>query len=142
LTNSEVAMRQNGHEHAVAAPDLDGQLHVDLDTDGPGAVLTVPSGVGVQYRDDADEDLEDDEVAADGGMATRTTAEMRGFGLSEELAQGSILLSVVLLVAAGSQLEPNSGIALALGAAGLLTGYVGARSSWNGRTTPLGSAES
>lgn len=54
MNNSEVAVRQNGHEHAVAAPDLDGQLHVDLDADNPDAVLTVPPGVGVQYRDDAD----------------------------------------------------------------------------------------
>lgn len=141
MTNSEVAVRQNGHEHAVAAPDLDGQLHVDLDASDPGAVLTVPPGVGVQYRDDVDEDQEDDEVAADGGMATRSTAEMRGFGLSEGLAQVSILLSVVMLVAAGSQLDTSSGIALALGAGGLLTGYVGARSLWNGRTKPFGSDE-
>jgi hypothetical protein len=117
--DGEVAIRQNGQEHAVAAPDLDGQIHVDLD--GEQSILTVPPEVSVQYHDD--------QVATDGGVpAERTEVDMREFSIL------SLLFSVVLLVGAGLRMSAGGGIALGMLVSGVLLGYIGARSYWSGRS--------
>jgi hypothetical protein len=127
MTDGEVAVRQNGQEHAVGTDELDGeQILADLDGD---PVVHVPTEVGVFYHD------KDDDLATDGAGYERQEVEMRGFGLSEDFAAGSMILSVVLLYGAGSMIAGSSNaIGLAMLAGGAALGYIGARSYWSGRS--------
>lgn len=126
--DSEVAVRQNGHEHAVSAPGLDGQLYVDLDDD-TGPSLTVPAGVDVAYADD-------EQLEADGGeAASKTDVAMRGAGIDEEVAVYGILASLLLVAVTGYMMaEGRVGTAFATGAGGLLLGYLTAPAYWSDRT--------
>jgi len=126
MTDGEVAIRQDGHEHAVAA-DVDGEIVVDLDGQ---EVVEVPTEVGVIYHDDQEDG--DDAVLADGGTQQRTEVDMRGFGLSDELTNGTLVLGAVLLVSSGAMLGSTASSdmigAVAL-AAGALLGWIGLRSA-------------
>jgi len=128
-TPGEVAIRQNGQEHAIEAPGVDGQVYVDLDAQTPGAIL--PPEFGVEYQDP-------DDVVTDGGTpVNRTEVEMRGFGLEESHAFMALLLSAVLFTGAGTLMFGSSGqgvAGLAMAAAGVLSGYVGGASYWSGRS--------
>lgn len=130
MTDGEVAVRQNGQEHAVSV-DLEGQILTDLDGEEP--VVHLPPEVGVVYHD---HDEEADDVAADGSGVERTDVEMRGYGLDEDLSAGSMLVGVALLVGAGSVIGGGSsevvGLAMLVGGAALA--YIGARSYWSNRT--------
>ncbi len=125
----EVAIRQNGQEHAVEADAVDGQVYVDLDGEKP--VATLPPEFAVEYHDPED-------VVADGGVpVSRTEVQMRGFGLEESHAFMALLLSAILFVGAGTLMFGSSGqgaAGLAMAAAGVLSGYVGGASYWSGRS--------
>lgn len=124
---AEVAVRQNGQEHAVATPDLEGQVLADLDGQ---PTVHLPPEVGVVYHDGANDDL-----ATDGAGATRTEVEMRGFAMPEDAAMWATVLGCSLFVGSGAMLatdEPLIGI-LMLAAGALLT-YVGARTFWSDRS--------
>ena len=121
----EVVVRQNHHEHAVDAPDLDRPIRVDLD----GAVpkVHVPSEVGVMYHDDEEDDLETD----GGATVDRTDVAMRGAGISEEMALWGIVLAALLLASSGYLLGDElvlSDVA-ALGGGGLL-GWITTAAYW------------
>jgi hypothetical protein len=93
----EVAIRQNGHVHAVDAPSLDDAVLVDVDHDN----IVLPPGVSVEYLDDSDMDVESEEIAPDGGTVARTDVEMHGFGLSEDQSGWAIGIAAVLLLTSG-----------------------------------------
>ena len=124
-SNGEIAVRQAGMVTAVAAPELDGTISIDLDADTPH--VGVPEQTSVRYEDT---DAGDDEARTDGGaVANRVDVEARGYGLSNEAANWAMILGGLALGVGGylfSTPTPGAG-AIAVAAGGLL-GYVGARS--------------
>ena len=132
-SDGEVAVRQNGQEHAVAAPRLEDQIHVDLDHPETPR-MRVPSGVSVEYRDDES----DDNLETDGGHVDRTEVEMRGAGIDEELAGWGLIASGLLLVSAGYLLSLDAGVAglagIIGGFAGIILGYITGQAYWSDRT--------
>ena len=101
MSDGEVAVRQNGHEHAVDAPRLNDQLHIDLDhVEVPR--LKIPSEVVVEYRDEEDSE-EGVDLETDGGeTVNRTEVEMGGSEtISDDLAPWAIGASGALLLSGG-----------------------------------------
>lgn len=128
-SDGEVAVRQNGHEHAVDAPRLDDQLHVDLDhMEVPRVKL--PSEVVVEYQD-ADDDVDD--LETDGGeVVNRTDVKMGGGEVVDgDLAVWAIISSAFLLMSAGYLFGIESvGSALIAGAGGCLLAYITIPGFW------------
>ncbi|WP_256403471.1 hypothetical protein [Halorubrum salinum] len=124
MPDGEVAVRQNGHEHAVDAPDLDGQVLVCLDH----GHVEVPAGLDVRYQEDADDDLE-----TDGGVtADRTSVEMRGAGIGGELAMWALVASGLLLISSGYLFGVDStGSGLIAGAGGILLAFIAGPGYWS-----------
>ena len=125
MPDGEVAVRQNGHEHAVDAPDLDGQVLVCLDHDH----VEVPAGVDVSYQDE-------DDLETDGGTtADRTAVEMRGAGIDEELALWGLAASCLLFIVAGYLFRTSSGVSgLLAGIGGVLLMLMAAPAYWSDRS--------
>ena len=131
MTDGEVAVRQNGHEHAVDAPTVNGQILVDVDDEDQH--VEVPAGVDVSYHD---EDDVEDELETDGGTtADRTSIEMRGAGIDEELAWFGLIAAVLLFVSGGYLGGTGSSLSgmVAVGGAGLLL-LISGPSYWSDRT--------
>ncbi|ELZ38878.1 hypothetical protein [Halorubrum tebenquichense] len=131
MSDGEVAVRQGGHEHAVDAPRLNDQLHVDLDhVEVPRVKL--PSEVVVEYQDE--DDVEGENLQTDGGeTVNRTYVEMGGSQtISDELAVWSIIAAGVLLMSAGYLfgIEASGSGLIAMVAGGLL-GYIAVPSFWS-----------
>lgn len=128
-SDGEVAIRQDGVEHAIDAPELDGQVLVCVDH---GGHVELPPGVDVGYNDAET----GDEIAADGGEAyNRVDVEMRGNGIDEEIAIYGLAAAATLLLLAGYLLSagPEIGVIPAGGAAVLLA-YLCGRAAWGDRS--------
>lgn len=124
MPDGEVAVRQNGHEHAVDAPDLDGQVLVCLDHDH----VEVPAGLDVRYQEDAEDYLETD----GGATADRTAVEMRGAGIDGELAMWALVASGLLLISSGYLFGVDStGSGLIAGAGGILLAFIAGPGYWS-----------
>lgn len=126
----EVAVKQDGHVHAVATPGFDGTVHVDVDGEPH---VSVPSEVTVAFSDDGD----DEPVETDGGVpATRSDIDMRGgLAMGEELSTWATVLSALGLLSAGylwgSGVSEVVGILVAAGA--LCLGWFATGSFWRWR---------
>jgi hypothetical protein len=128
--NGEVAIKREGHVHAVAAPELSGPIRVDVDSEH----VELPPGAHVSF---ADENT-DPEAETDGGaVPTRSEVAMRGgLALDREPALWCSVLSALGFMAAG-YLWGRGGddvlVAAILGAAAVALGYYGTGSFWRWR---------
>ncbi|ELZ56771.1 MULTISPECIES: hypothetical protein [Halorubrum] len=131
MSDGKVAVRQNGHEHAVDAPRLNDQLQVDLDhVEVPRVKL--PSEVVVEYQDG--DDVQEETLQTDGGETVdRTHVEMGGSQtISDDLAMWAIIATGGLLMSAGYLfgIEASGSGLIAMVAGGLL-GYIAIPSFWS-----------
>ncbi|MFD1599360.1 hypothetical protein [Halobellus rarus] len=100
MTDSEIAVRENGSVTAVELDSLDQNISVDLDHDPP--LVGVPEETAVVYETDVDlVDERADDVAADGGMV-RDRVSMRQYGLGLQGEQRSTALGIIALAYAAS----------------------------------------
>lgn len=137
VPDGEVAVRQNGHTHAVQADRLEGTVTVDVDHE----VVHLPTDIGAVYHDDqlADTGEGDDEAMTDGGHATqsRTEVEMEGFGLDGEQAGWSLVGAGFGLATSGylwglpSEATQMAALIAFCVSAGI--GYIGVRSAGGGQ---------
>ena len=128
-SDGEVAIRQDGVEHAIDAPELDGQILVCVDH---GGHVELPTDVDVAYNDSE----AGGELAADGGEAyKRVDEEMRGNGIDEEIALWGLAAAAALLLLAGYLLSagPEIGV-IPAGGAGVLLAYLCGRAAWGDRS--------
>ena len=129
MTDGEVAVRQNGHEHAVDAPRLNGQLHIDLDhVEVPRVRL--PEEIVVEYQNE--DDVEDDLQTDGGETVDRTYVEMGGSEtISDDLAIWAIIAAGFLLMSAGYLfgIESSGSGLIAIGGGALLA-YIAMPAFW------------
>ena len=133
MSDGEIAVRQDGHEHAVDAPRLNGQLHIDLDhVEVPRVRL--PEEVVVEYQED--EDIEDDLQTDGGETVERTYVEMGGSEtISDDLAIWAIIAAGALLMSSGYLFTVESTISgLIAGGSGILLGYLAIPTFWRDGT--------
>ncbi|OYR80412.1 hypothetical protein DJ84_15660 [Halorubrum ezzemoulense] len=134
MSDGEVAVRQNGHEHAVDAPRLNDQLHVDLDhVEVPRVKL--PSEVVVEYHDE--DDVEEENLETDGGeTVNRTYVEMGGSEtISDDLAIWAIIAAGALLVSSGYLFTVESTASgIIAGGSGILLAYLAIPTFWRDET--------
>jgi len=96
----EVAVKRDGHVHAVAAPELSGPISVDVDAEH----VQLPPETHVSFQEsDRDADDNAEEPATDGGAApTRSEVEVRGgLAMSEEQSAWAVALAGIALLVAG-----------------------------------------
>jgi hypothetical protein len=128
--SGEVAVKRDGHVHAVAAPELSGPISVDVDAEH----VQLPPGAHVSFQDpdrDAADDDAAEEAATDGGATpTRSEIELRGgLAMSEHQSEWAVGAAAVALLVAGYLWGGGDLIsALAVGAAGGLLGWFGLKS--------------
>lgn len=127
---SEVRIKRDNVDTAFGAPELDGDLGINLDADDPYVLL--PTDVDARYRD-----VDEEETAADGGHSVdRHRITTSGFAFTSEqggwaaAAGGFAVLLAGYLVSAG----PGDGILAPLVAliAGALLLYLGTGAYWRG----------
>jgi len=129
--SGEVAVKRDGHVHAIAAPELSGPISVDVDD----SHVELPPETHVSFAepDDADPDVD---AETDGGVvSTRSEAEMRGgIALDREPALWCSVLSALGFMSAG-YLWATDGVMVAviIGAASVALGYYGTGSFWSWR---------
>lgn len=129
MPDGEVAVRQNGHEHAVDAPRLNGQLRIDLDhVEVPRVKL--PSEIVVEYQDE--DDVEDDLQTDGGDTVDRTYVEMGGSEtISDDLAVWTLIAAGLLLMSGGYLFGIEaSGSGLIAMAGGALMAYIAMPAFW------------
>jgi hypothetical protein len=100
--NGEVAIKRDGHVHAVATPELSGPITVDVGAEQ----VEVPPETHVSFQDQGSA-TSSQSVATetDGGVTTTTTSseiELRGgLAMSKEQSAGAIVLAAISLLVAG-----------------------------------------
>lgn len=99
--SGEVAVKRDGHVHAVEAPELSGPISVDVDAEH----VTLPPETHVSFQDPDQDAVDDaaDEAETDGGVTpTRSEVELRGsLGMSKEQSGWAVLMTSVALLVAG-----------------------------------------
>jgi len=131
-TKGEVAVKRDGHVHAVAAPELSGPIRVDANSEH----VELPAGVHVSY--DEQDDGADAEAETDGGaVPARSEVEMHGgIALDREPAMWCSVLSALGFMAAGYLWGTDGDgvlIAVIIGAASAALGYYSTGSFWGWR---------
>jgi hypothetical protein len=95
--NGEVAVKRDGHVHAVAVPELSGPISVDVDAEH----VQLPPGTHVSFQEP---DAEEAAAAETDGSAVpaRSEIEMRGgLALGEEASAYCMLFAALGLLVAG-----------------------------------------
>jgi hypothetical protein len=134
--NGEVAVKRDGHVHAVAAPELSGPISVDVDAEH----VQLPPGTHVSFQDLDEPDntgTDDDHPAeTDGGaIPTRSEIEMRGgLALGEEASAYCMAFTVLGLLVAGYTWGNGQAIvSVFVAAASVALGWFASGSFWRWR---------
>jgi hypothetical protein len=125
--NGEVAVKRDGHVHAVATPELSGSISVDVDAEH----VTLPAEVDVSFADPDQGDDRPAEAETDGGEpVARSEVEVRGgLGMSEEQSGWAMAAAAVALLVAGYLWGiSNEFAAVAVAAAAAFLGWFGINS--------------
>lgn len=119
--NGEVAVKRDGHVHAVSAPELSGPINVDVDAEH----VTLPPEVHVSFDDpDHGDDLAEEAETDGGEPVARSEVEVRGgLGMSEEQSGWAMAAASVALLVAGYLWGTDD--VIAAGAVAIAAGFLG-----------------
>jgi len=132
-STGEVAVKRDGHVHAIAAPELSGPIRVDADSEH--VELPPETHVSFAEPDDAETDSDVDAETDGGVVPTRSEVEMRGgIALDREPALWCSVLSGLAFMSAGYLWGSGDVlVGVILGAAAVALGYYGTGSFWSWR---------
>ncbi|MCO8267442.1 hypothetical protein NKF06_12800 [Haloferax sp. AB510] len=88
----DVAVTADGHTHAVAVADLEGDIEVDVDA-GTEPRVRLPTDVCVSYVEDA--------LETDGGVSAHTRSRVDGYGLAGKTRDYAMAGAMLLASVAG-----------------------------------------